>query len=118
MKEIASETQKCPEMSLVVNYTLKGWPEYQKDVPESLKSFYMNRNCLSVVNGIVTYLDRIVIPKSLQNEILAKLHAGHSGITKCRQLAQLCVWWPSINYDIKRQCETCNFCEENSLKKA
>ena len=112
LKEIAVETARCPDLSLVYRYTQNGWPEYSKDVPESLRSYFAARSCLSSVNGVLTYLNRIVIPSSLRPDTLARLHAGHQGITKSRDLAALSVWWPTINIDIQDTCKRCQFCEE------
>ena len=118
LKEIALETTKCSDMSLVYRHTQEGWPEYAKDVPAALKSYFASRNCLSTVNGIVTYLNRIVIPASLRKDTLARLHAGHQGVNKSRELAATTVWWPTINADISDTCKTCQFCEEYRPSKA
>ena len=112
LQEIALETTKCPDLSLVYRYTQEGWPEYAKDVPAALKSYFASRHCLSTVNGIVTYLNRIVVPASLRKDTLARLHAGHQGINKSRDLAATSVWWPTINIDIQETCKSCQFCEE------
>ena len=61
LKEIAVETAKCPDLSLVHRFVQDGWPDYAKDVPKSLQSYSAARSCLSTVNGIVTYLNRIVV---------------------------------------------------------
>ena len=117
IRQIAVETSTCPDLSLVYRYTLSGWPEYAKDVPETLQSYFAARHCLSTVNGVLTYLNRIVIPASLRNETLARLHAGHQGVTKSRDLANTSVWWPTINIDIQETCNRCQFCEEHKPAK-
>ena len=43
LKEIALETARCPDMSLVHRFTQEGWPEYAKDVPVALKSYFASR---------------------------------------------------------------------------
>ena len=117
LKEIALETSKCPDMSLVHRFTQEGWPDYAKDVPVALKSYFASRSCLSTVNGVVTYLERIVIPESLRKDTLRKLHAGHWGINKSRDLAASTVWWPTINQDISDVCQSCQYCEEHRSSK-
>ena len=77
IKEIAVETAKCPELSLAYRFTQDGWPEYAKDVPKSLHSYFAARHCLSTVQGVLTYLNRIVIPTSLRQDTLTRLHARH-----------------------------------------
>ena len=54
-------------------------------------------------------LPRIVIPASLQKEILSKIHERHQGIQKYCLHANTSVWWPSISKHIKdlmpHQCQ-------------
>ena len=47
---------------------------------------------------------------SLREQVLNQLHTNHMGIEKTKLLAHECVYWPSINADIKKyikQCPTC-----------
>ena len=53
---------------------------------------------------------RIVIPKSLREDILQKIHSGHQGITKCRARAKQSVWWPGISKEIEALVENCPTC--------
>ena len=52
----------------------------------------------------------IIIPNSLRQQVLNQLHTNHMGIEKTKLLAHQCVYWYSINADIKKyikQCATC-----------
>lgn len=52
----------------------------------------------------------MIIPVSLRNVMLNKLHEGHMGITKTRRRAQGTMWWPNISSEIEakiRGCPTC-----------
>ena len=76
----------------------------------ALKPYYPVRMELTVAKGLLLRGSRVVVPKSLQKEILQKLHSGHQGTTKCRQRAKDSVWWPGIRKDIDEvvmNCETC-----------
>ena len=57
-----------------------------------------------------------MIPKILRADILKKIHAGHQGLTKCRERAKLSVWWPGIGGDIKATVSQCKFCIEHKPK--
>ena len=67
---------------------------------------------LSVIDGILTRGDRIVIPDPLRREILDRIHDGHLGITKCHERATQCVWWPGINKNIQERVVKCRHCCE------
>lgn len=57
---------------------------------------------------------RIVIPETLQPEMLDRVHEGHMGIIKCRLRAQQSVWWLGLSTQIAKlvaQCEVCTKCQ-------
>ena len=118
LQQIATETTKDTGMSTALTLTLNGWPDYIKDVPEVAKPYYSSRASLSVIDGILVYLDRIVIPITMREEVLNKLHAGHSGMVACKRLASTSLWWPSIGSDIENHCRMCAVCEENMPAKS
>ena len=53
---------------------------------------------------------QIIIPPPIHPNILAKLHTGHLGISKCREKARNSVWWPNLSRqlaDLVINCTTC-----------
>ena len=67
------------------------------EVPLQIRGFFDSRGHLSMSNGLLTDNDRIVISADMREEILERIHTGHQGITKCRERANLSVWWPDIS---------------------
>jgi hypothetical protein len=51
---------------------------------------------LCVAEGVVLYRDMIVMPRSLQREVLATLHSGHQGVSSMLGRAGQSVWWPGM----------------------
>lgn len=45
--------------------------------------------------------DRLIIPKSLRLSIIKKLHEGHLGIIKMKQVARNLYYWPKIDIHIE-----------------
>ena len=82
-------------------YTLARWPKYEQDVPTQLLELFGVRGSLSVSNGLLTYGNRIIVPKDMRPAILDKIHQGHQGIGKCLERAKDSVWWPGISGDVK-----------------
>ena len=106
-------TASDPQLSRVLNYTVSGWPRYAKDVPEEIRQYHALRGELSVVDGKIIYHNRLVIPSSLWSEVLERIHDGHQGVTRCRERANMSVWWPGISRDIQSKVSGCEFCQDN-----
>ena len=64
----------------VMDYCKSGWPKKQSAIPSSIVPYWTVRNFLTIHNNLLLYNNRIVVPLSLQNETLQKLHEGHQGI--------------------------------------
>ena len=60
-----------------------------------------------MAKGLLLRGNRVVIAKSLQRDILQKLHLG---MTKCRQRAKDSVWWRGIRKDIDKVVSNCDRC--------
>ena len=74
------------------------------------KPFYKIREQLTTKSGIILRDTRIVVPKSLQKQILQIAHEGHQGMTKTKALIRSKVWWPGIDRDIEHEIRTCLPC--------
>ncbi|PFX12686.1 Retrovirus-related Pol polyprotein from transposon 17.6 [Stylophora pistillata] len=91
-----SEAQDQDEVCrMIKKYCLEGWPAY---MPSStiLRPYWENKKHLTVIDKILLYDDRIVIPAGMRLEILDLLHQGHLGITKTQARGKMSVWWPAI----------------------
>ena len=48
-----------------------GFPENRKQLPKILTDFWQHRHALEVVNGVVLYKNRIIIPKVFRGVVTA-----------------------------------------------
>ena len=87
LKEIINEQQNDATCQTLSKYCQDYWPD-RRHIASCAKPYLLVAAELSVCNGLLLRGDRIVIPLSLQSEILGKLHCGHQGITKCRERAR------------------------------
>ena len=75
-----------------------------------LRPYWESRGHLSVVDDLLIYDDRLVIPRGMRLQILDCIHTGHLGITKCRSRICTSVCWPGVSkqiVDLVTQCVTC-----------
>lgn len=113
LQQIEEETLVDPELQRVKQYIQHGWPISSRDVSPSLKPYLQTQSQLSLVDNLVTFGSRIVIPRSLRKEMLGRLHESHQGVNKCRENAQMCIWWPGISKDIFAEVDKCLTCRQN-----
>ena len=53
---------------------------------------------------IVLWGHRIVLPKSLQQQVISLAHSGHQGLLKTKQLLHTKVWFPDIDKLVMSSC--------------
>ena len=109
LKEIENTQNQDAVCKQVKKYCQSAWP-CLSNLKGLVKSFTKIRQELSVNNGLLLRGNRLVIPNSLQSEILEKLHSGHQGLTKCRLRAKQSVWWPNIRQHIEEKVSKCPVC--------
>ena len=111
---IAQEAEHDPQMLMLKELIIQGWPKEIKQCPLPIRAFWNFRDELSIIDGIVVKGSHIVIPTKFQPELLSLLHDGsHLGIDKCVQCAKGSIYWPSITEDIKSIINKCEKCLAN-----
>ena len=80
------------------------WPENSTELPSDIKPFYQHRYELHIVDGVIFFHNRIVVPIDLRRQFLNKLHDSHLGIAKTKLMARTLVYWPRWNEDIDKLC--------------
>ena len=107
---LVSETSRDPILSAVLRYVREGRPHQLES--EDLAQFRKLESSLSAQNGCLFHGTRVVIPSSLQDQVLHLLHLGHFGMQRMKQLARSAVYWPRIDSAIEDACRTCTACAE------
>ena len=98
-----------PLLSLVIKYCHTSWPGKSK-VNEAIAPYWEAQGMLTLKDDLLLYGSRIVVPASMQQETLMKLHEGHLGIERCRLRARVSVWWPGISKQIEKMVHNCPHC--------
>ena len=79
-------------------------------LPSRMIPFWENRSHLTIVDDLLLYDDRILIPRSMRLQILDCIHTVHLGLTKCRSRACTSVWWPGLSTQIGELITRCHTC--------
>ncbi len=77
-------------------------------------SCFSSRACLlsaaAMGKCLLLVKQKLVIPRSLRRDILARLHASHQGIEHTLRRARQTVFWPGLSSDIKSTVKSCEEC--------
>ena len=63
------------------------------------------------------YNNRMVVPKSLQEETERKIHTGHQGIERYQMRVATSVWWPGVSQQVRQVVEQCKECAKEAPRK-
>lgn len=108
--EIKNEIKQDEEMLELIELTKNGWPEKKTDIKEIVKIYFPFNDEISYHDGILFKNQRIIIPKTLRNSILTKLHVSHLGKEKTKNRAREIVYWPGMSRDIDNLVANCQAC--------
>ena len=64
--------------------------------------------CSYYSNGVVFTNNRIVVPSTLQSNMLDLIHESHLGIEKCKARARELLYWPRMLQQIESLISNCN----------
>ena len=113
MSRIRHESENDRVLIRLKEIILKGWPEIKQDIDPGIMTFWNYRDELSYLDGLLLKGERIIIPKSMQVEMINKIHnTSHLGVQKCLRRARDIVFWPGMNGQIKESVEKCAVCNE------
>ena len=101
-------------LTVVMEMVERGFPDSQHDMPVETKKFHGFRRELLILDGVLCYKARVVVPCALRKEVLDTLHAAHQGISGMTSRAEQSVFWPGITEDIARKRATCRTCVRNA----
>ncbi|CAB4017439.1 transposon Tf2-1 poly [Paramuricea clavata] len=119
LQQIKDETAKDGTLQILTEQVMQGWPDSIKKTQQAIKPYWNNRDDISIQEGVLLLGSRIIIPKSLRQKILQKIHSGHQGMEKCKLRAKSCVYWPGIYKEIENMVASCCACKkfQNSQQK-
>ena len=89
-----------------------GWYwHHKRDSPQALHPYWNYRDELHIKDGLIYRGEQLLIPSSLRQEYLAKVHQGHLGSDKCIERARQSLFWPGISANIREMVARCVLCQ-------
>ena len=112
LQEIRNAQDNDTVCGQVKKYCLDGWPSIMPS-QQLLKPYWEKKQHLTVTQDLLMYDNRLIIPPSLQLQMLNAIHEGHLGISKCQGRASYSVWWPTITKQIESMVNKCFTCAKH-----
>ena len=80
---MTEQQQWDPICSELIAQCKRGWPR-QEELPQQLRPYWIHQSELHLNGDLLMKGQHIVIPETLQSEMLTRLHEKHIRITECR----------------------------------
>ena len=115
LPDIKEETIKDCQLTKLKTYTVDGFPKHKHEC-EDIRSFYDNRESMTIIDGMIMKDKKIVIQFGLREQALENLHRSHMGIVKTKERASTSIFWPKIYKDIENFLSRCHPCMSHKIK--
>ena len=87
---------------------------YEDKLPKAVEQYERYRQDLHILEGVVMYGRRLIVPTDLRSDVLKALHSAHQGVSKMSERTQQVVFWPRIYKDIEKKRAECEACTRNA----
>ena len=84
LQEIKQGQNADPDCVTLKRYCEKGWPN-SKSLSPTMTEYQKSAGEITVQQGLLMTGSQIIIPPAMREEMLARIHEGHQGLTKCRE---------------------------------
>lgn len=106
MDEIISATKTDEELQEIIRWL----PYNSKRWPKTLYRYKKLAESLTTDGNILMKDQRIVIPRSLQNQVLKLAHDPHLGMSSMKRRLRLKVWWTRMDQMVEDFVHSCSEC--------
>ena len=110
--ELLNKTDKDAELQALKMVISKGWPKKRRSLTPNLQLYWNYRDELTIEDGILMKGQKIIIPTSLKQQYIAKIHTGHTGIRSYLKKACEFVFWVNYSKNIQEAVEKCSLFQE------
>ena len=112
IEEIQHASSQDVYLQQLKSFIIAGWPHTKDELHTNIRPYWLYRDELMVIDGVILKGRCIIIPDSLKQQVLAQVHTNHMGIEKMKLLACESVFWHNINANIEAYIKVCATCLE------
>ena len=76
-----------------------------------MQPYWNRRHELTIEQGCILWGICVIVPRSLQDQVLRELHQSHPGIVLMKAVARSYVWWPGLDGELETLVKSCNKCQ-------
>ena len=116
LRTLLKHTNKDQTLCLLRTYIRQGFPSREKINP-AVGEFLKYKEELSVLEDLILFRNRVLIPSTCKKITLRMLHENHPGVAAMKSMARVYVFWPKMDEDIANFVKQCDNCFENSKPK-
>ena len=85
LEKLKQETAKDSSLQELKHTVKKGWPDSKAETPPGTSPYWNYRDEISTHDGIMLKGERVIVPRSMQSEMLQIIHSSHLGTEKCKR---------------------------------
>ena len=112
LQQFKDETKSDETLQNLLTHIQNGWFKFKNDLLNLIRNYFIHRQDLTYTNGITFKGIRMIVLKSLLEDIKHLLHIGLLGIVKIKEKSCDILYWPGINADLENNVNSCDTCEE------
>jgi hypothetical protein len=113
---IQRATLTDPTLQLLAKYIMLGWPEDRERTGTAIREYWNIRDELTIHDGILYKGMKVIIPKTLQKDMINKAHSSHLGQEASIRRARDVLFWPGMAAEIREKVQQCSTCNEYQAK--
>ena len=116
--ELQQATAADPVLQSLTDTVLEGWPDGKAKLSPDLRQYWAYKDEISVIDALLFKGPKVIVPHTLQSEMLDKIHEGHLGVVKCKQRARDVLFWPGMSTQIEDKVAKCYTCSQHQRQQA
>ena len=114
LKNVMYVSNRDSILKQLKEYVKFGFPS-KNNIDPIVAEFMHVKDDLTMLDDVLMYRNRVIIPNVMKKSVLTQLHAGHHGVQAMKNEARRYVYWPRIDQDIEDVTKQCYACIQNNV---